>query len=80
LAAEKGCTPGQLALAWILAQGEDMVPIPGTKRLKYLEENMGAANVALNKSDLPKIDARCEQVKILGARYSPEMMGLINVG
>jgi aryl-alcohol dehydrogenase-like predicted oxidoreductase len=80
LAAEKECTPGQLALAWILAQGEDMVPIPGTKRLKYLEENMGAANVTLHKRDLPEIDARCEQVKILGARYTPEMMGLIDKG
>src|SRR4051812_40919630 len=57
LASEKGCTPGQLALAWVLAQGEDVVPIPGTKRRTYLEENLGAADVELTADDLARIDA-----------------------
>jgi aryl-alcohol dehydrogenase-like predicted oxidoreductase len=57
LAREKGCTPGQLALAWVLAQGEDVVPIPGTKRRTYLEENVGAADVALTREDLGRLDA-----------------------
>jgi aryl-alcohol dehydrogenase-like predicted oxidoreductase len=55
LAAEKGCTPAQLALAWLLAQGENVVPIPGTKRRKYLEDNAGAADVALSSDDLTRI-------------------------
>src|SRR5262249_50683609 len=57
LARAKGCTPGQLALAWVLAQGEDIVPIPGTKRLKFLEENLGAVRVQLTPEDLRQIDA-----------------------
>src|SRR5881398_982198 len=57
LAAEKGCTPGQLALAWVLGQGDDVVPIPGTKRRTYLEENLGAAAVELSAEDLARIDA-----------------------
>ena len=56
IATQKGCTPAQLALAWVLAQGEDIVPIPGTKRRKYLEENVGALNVQLTKEDLQRID------------------------
>ncbi|HEY0555023.1 MAG TPA: aldo/keto reductase, partial [Thermoanaerobaculia bacterium] len=56
IAASKGCTPAQLALAWVLAQGDDLVPIPGTKRRKYLEENLGALDVALTADDLAKID------------------------
>jgi aryl-alcohol dehydrogenase-like predicted oxidoreductase len=80
LAAGKGCTPAQLALGWVLAQGENFVPIPGTKRMKYLEENMGAINVTLNEADLREIDERCQRVKIFGERYAPEMMALINEG
>jgi aryl-alcohol dehydrogenase-like predicted oxidoreductase len=57
LARGKGCTPSQLALAWVLAQGEDIVPIPGTKRLKYLEDNLGAVNVRLTADELAQIDA-----------------------
>src|SRR5579864_3560693 len=56
IAKEKGCTPSQLALAWVLAQGRDIVPIPGTKRRKYLEENVGALNVKLTAEDLKRID------------------------
>src|SRR5690606_213398 len=55
IAAEKGVTPGQLALAWVLAQGEDVVPIPGTKRVKYLEENVAAASVTLTPDDLTRL-------------------------
>src|SRR4051812_39760864 len=57
IAAEKGCTPGQLALAWVLAQGDDVAPIPGTKRRSYLEENLAAADVELTADDLARIDA-----------------------
>ena len=67
LAGEKGCTPGQLALAWVLAQGDDVVPIPGTKRRKYLEENLAAADVELTPDDLARIDA--ELPEVAGDRY-----------
>jgi aryl-alcohol dehydrogenase-like predicted oxidoreductase len=77
LAAAKGITPAQLALAWVLAQGEDMVPIPGTKRVRYLEENMGALQVRLNDSDLGKISAKLAEFQIVGERYTPEMMALV---
>jgi len=77
LAAEKGITPAQLALAWVLAQGEDMVPIPGTKRVRYLEDNMGALRVKLTDSDLKKISAKLVEFQIVGERYTPEMMALV---
>ena len=70
LAAEKGCTPGQLALAWVMAQGEDIVPIPGTKRLKYLEENVAAAQVQLTGDDLRKIDQAVPVGVTAGERYA----------
>lgn len=77
LAAEKGVTPAQLALAWVLAQGNDVVPIPGTKRLRYLEDNMGALNVNLTESDRKKIADRVSQIQVVGERYAPEMMALV---
>jgi aryl-alcohol dehydrogenase-like predicted oxidoreductase len=77
LAAEKGITPAQLALAWVLAQGEDMVPIPGTKRVRYLEDNMGALDVTLTAADLQKISAKLAEFQIVGERYTPEMMALV---
>ena len=77
LATEKGITPAQLALAWVLAQGEDMVPIPGTKRLRYLEDNMGAANIKLSDADLKKISLKLAEFQIVGERYTPEMMALV---
>jgi len=77
LAAEKGVSPAQLALAWLLAQGEDLVPIPGTKRVRYVEENMGALKVNLTKADLTKISARLAEFRIVGERYTPEMMALV---
>ena len=76
IASEKGCTPGQLALAWVLAQGEDVVPIPGTKRRKYLEENLAAAEVELTADDLARIDAEIPQAA--GDRYDPTGMATIN--
>jgi aryl-alcohol dehydrogenase-like predicted oxidoreductase len=70
IAAEKSCTPGQLALAWVLAQGEDIVPIPGTKRLRYLLENLGAVDVPLTDTDLARIDAVAPKGFTAGARYA----------
>jgi aryl-alcohol dehydrogenase-like predicted oxidoreductase len=77
LAGEKGVTPAQLALAWVLAQGKDLVPIPGTKRVRYLEENMGALKVTLSKADLKHIEARLAQIEVVGDRYTPQMMSLV---
>ena len=68
-AEDKGCTPGQLALAWVLAQGEDVVPIPGTKRVAYLEENVGAADVHLTAADLAALDAAVPRDAVVGDRY-----------
>jgi aryl-alcohol dehydrogenase-like predicted oxidoreductase len=78
LAAKKDCTPAQFALAWVLAQGNDMIPIPGTKRLKYLEDNMGAFAVELTAEDLKETDARLDQIKVAGERYTPEAMTMVN--
>jgi aryl-alcohol dehydrogenase-like predicted oxidoreductase len=69
LATAKGCTPGQLALAWVLAQGPDVVPIPGTKRVAYLEENAGAAAVELSADDLARLDAIAPPGAAQGSRY-----------
>lgn len=77
-ASDKGCTPGQLALAWVLARGPDIVPIPGTKRVKYLEENAGAMDVKLSDSELAEIDAVFPPDSALGDRYQANMMGSIN--
>jgi aryl-alcohol dehydrogenase-like predicted oxidoreductase len=78
IAAEKGCTPAQLALAWVLAQGEDIVPIPGTKRRKYLEENVAALDVKLTKEDLRRIDEILPAGAAVGLRYPEEMMKVVN--
>jgi aryl-alcohol dehydrogenase-like predicted oxidoreductase len=77
LAGKKGSTPAQLALAWVLAQGNDLVPIPGTKRVRYLEDNMGAVNVKLTEADLKEIAARIAQIDVVGERYAPDMMALV---
>ncbi len=77
LASEKAITPAQLALTWVLAQGKDVVPIPGTKRVRYLEENMGALNVRLSKADLKEIAGRLAEFEIVGERYTPQMMALV---
>lgn len=78
IAKAKGCTPAQLALAWVLAQGKDIVPIPGTKRRKYLEENVGALNVQFSAEDLGRIDEVFPRDAISGARYPEAMMHLVN--
>jgi aryl-alcohol dehydrogenase-like predicted oxidoreductase len=78
LAAQKGCTPAQLALAWVLAQGNDIVPIPGTKRRRYLEENVGAVDVHLTRKDLAEIDASLPPGSAVGSRYSEPGMRTIN--
>ncbi len=78
IAKEKKCTPGQLALAWLLAQGEDIIPIPGTKRRSYLEENAGAVNVKLTAEDLRRIDEVAPHGAASGARYPESMMALVN--
>ena len=70
IAAEKRCTPGQLAIAWLLAQGEDIVPIPGTKRLPYLQDNLGADDVSLTLADLARIDAVAPKGFASGDRYA----------
>lgn len=77
LAAEKGLTPSQLALAWVMAQGEDIVPIPGTKRRKYLEENIAAAEVTLSPEDLKKIDDALPKGLAAGNRYPDSMMEIL---
>jgi aryl-alcohol dehydrogenase-like predicted oxidoreductase len=77
MAAQKGCTPAQLALAWVLAQGDDIVPIPGTKRRKYLEENVGALDVSLTSEDLARIDRVIPPDSATGTRYAaPQMAAL----
>jgi aryl-alcohol dehydrogenase-like predicted oxidoreductase len=78
LAKHKGCTPGQLALAWVLAQGEDIVPIPGTKRVKYLEENVGAEDVTLSAQDLAAIDEIAPMGAAAGTRYPEAMMASVD--
>jgi aryl-alcohol dehydrogenase-like predicted oxidoreductase len=70
----KGITPGQLALAWLLAQGEDLVPIPGTKRREYLEENAAAAGVTLTEDDLARIEEAMPRGSAAGERYSEAQM------
>jgi aryl-alcohol dehydrogenase-like predicted oxidoreductase len=70
IAAEKGVTAGQLALAWVLAQGDDLVPIPGTKRRSYLEENVGAVEVELSEEDLRSIDEAAPRGAASGDRYA----------
>jgi len=78
LAQDKGCTPSQLALAWVLAQGETLVPIPGTKRRTYLEENVGALDIQLSKTDLADIEAIFPPDAAAGLRYPENMMQSVN--
>ncbi|VEI62095.1 aldo/keto reductase [Serratia rubidaea] len=78
LAHDKGVTPSQLALAWVMAQGEHIVPIPGTKRRRYLEENVAAASLALSAQELAAIEAVFPQQAAAGARYGQESMGYVN--
>jgi aryl-alcohol dehydrogenase-like predicted oxidoreductase len=79
LADAKGCTPAQLALAWVLAQGDTIVPIPGTKRIKYLEENLGALHVEWTHADLKRIDSIMPAAKVAGTRYSEAGLKMVNL-
>ncbi|GAC1602871.1 MAG: aldo/keto reductase [Myxococcales bacterium] len=78
IAREKKVTPSQLALAWLLAQGDDIVPIPGTKRVRYLEENAGALQISLTRSDLSRIDAAAPKGAAAGTRYPEAGMQNVN--
>ena len=78
IAAEKRCTPGQLALAWLLAQGEDIIPIPGTKRRKYLDENAAAVKVKLSQDDLQRIAKAAPHGAAAGQRYPEQAMRAVN--
>jgi aryl-alcohol dehydrogenase-like predicted oxidoreductase len=70
--------PGQVALAWLLAQGDDIVPIPGTKRRTYLEQNLAAADVRLDDDDLRRLDGALAQIGVAGARYNEKAMAMVD--
>jgi aryl-alcohol dehydrogenase-like predicted oxidoreductase len=78
LAIDKGCTPSQLALAWVMAQGKDIVPIPGTKRRKYLEENAAVADITLSQQDLARLDEAFPKDAAAGQRYPEHVMALVD--
>lgn len=78
LATQKGCSPSQLAIAWVLAQGEDVITIPGTKRIKYLEENFASENVKLTKADLQSISSIMPVGVASGTRYPEKFMNILN--
>ena len=78
MASEKGCTAAQLALAWVLAQGEDIVPIPGTKHVRYLDENIGALDVQLTAEDLRRLDQILPPGAASGTRYPEQAMAAVN--
>jgi aryl-alcohol dehydrogenase-like predicted oxidoreductase len=79
MATEKGCTPAQLTLAWVLSRGEDVVPIPGTKRRKYLDENLAALDVQLSAADLERIDEIAPRGVTAGARYPETSMKRVGI-
>jgi aryl-alcohol dehydrogenase-like predicted oxidoreductase len=78
VAKRKGATPGQIALAWLLHKGDDVVPIPGTKRRKYLEENVAAAGVQLTAQDIAELEASLSPEKISGPRYNERQMAMVD--
>jgi aryl-alcohol dehydrogenase-like predicted oxidoreductase len=79
IAKEHKCTPAQLTLAWVLAQGDDIAPIPGTRHPKRVEENVGALNVVLSENDLRRIDAAAPKGAAAGARYPEGGMKAVNI-
>jgi aryl-alcohol dehydrogenase-like predicted oxidoreductase len=79
LAETEGVSPTQLALAWVLAQGDDVVPIPGTKRRTYLEQNVSALEIELSSEDLVAIDEAVPRGSVAGDRYAAEQMSRINL-
>jgi aryl-alcohol dehydrogenase-like predicted oxidoreductase len=78
LAGSKGVSPAQIALAWLLHKGPDIVPIPGTKRRRYLEENVGAADVRLNTEEMAELEAALSPEKVAGLRYGPQLMAQVD--
>ncbi len=78
MAQQKGCSSSQLALAWVMAQGDFLFPIPGTKRIKYLEENVGSLNIHFTKEELAELDAIFPKDAVKGLRYPEQMMGSLN--
>ena len=78
LAAQRGATPAQIALAWLLAKGPDIVPIPGTKRRQYLEENCAAASLALTPDEVAQLDSAMPPEVVAGPRYTPQSMAFID--
>jgi len=78
VATRRGASPGQISLAWLLHKGDDLVPIPGTKRRRYLEENVRAAEIALNSADLSQLDAALLPEVVAGPRYDDRMMAFID--
>jgi aryl-alcohol dehydrogenase-like predicted oxidoreductase len=78
VAARAGAKPGQIALAWLLQKGDDVVPIPGTKRRTYLEENVAAAGILLTAEDMRRLDEALSPGTISGSRYSERLMAMIN--
>ncbi|MGC2322921.1 MAG: aldo/keto reductase [Terriglobales bacterium] len=78
VAARKGATPGQIALAWLLHKGEDFVPIPGTKRIRYLEENVGAAGVKLSPADMQQLDEALRPEAVAGPRYNEHYQAFVD--
>jgi aryl-alcohol dehydrogenase-like predicted oxidoreductase len=78
VAAEKDAKPGQIALAWLLHKGPDVVSIPGTKRRSYLEENVAAAAIRLSAEDMARLEAALRPEVIAGPRYTPQMMAMID--
>ncbi|MDE3053676.1 MAG: aldo/keto reductase, partial [Gemmatimonadota bacterium] len=78
LAAARGATAAQLALAWVLAQGDDVVPIPGTKRVKYLEDNVAAVDIRLSATDLAALEAAFPRAAVSGERYQTSAMAALN--
>jgi aryl-alcohol dehydrogenase-like predicted oxidoreductase len=78
VAKREHATPGQIALAWLLHKGQDIVPIPGTKRRRYLEENVGAADVALNAGEMATLDAMLSPDKVAGPRYNEKQMAMVD--
>jgi len=78
IAQQRGLKPGQVALAWLLQKGEDVVPIPGTKRRSYLEENVAAASITLTADEVAKLDGAMKPDAVAGQRYNEKMMALVN--
>ncbi|HET7458119.1 MAG TPA: aldo/keto reductase, partial [Gemmatimonadaceae bacterium] len=78
LAARKGATAGQIALAWLLHKGDDIVPIPGTRRVKYLEENVGAAAISLTATEMSQLDSALAPDRVAGPRYNERNMSMVD--